>query len=83
MAIHSQQPTEHNRAPRRPDGSSRSISAPIHRAGTLLLVGGVTVAQLVWVALLGYELFGSGGSSRFRSRWVGDGESGGAGERAE
>ena len=36
---------------------SRSISGPIHRAGTLLLVGGVTVAQLVWVALLGYGLY--------------------------
>ena len=37
--------------------SSRSIRGSIHRAGTLLLVGGVTVAQLVWVALLGYGLY--------------------------
>ena len=36
--------------------SSRSISGPIHRAETLLLFG-VTVAQLVWVALLGYGLY--------------------------
>jgi hypothetical protein len=37
--------------------SSRLISGSIHRAGTLLLVCGVTVAQLVWVALLGYGLY--------------------------
>ena len=37
--------------------SSRSMSGSIHRVGTLLLVGGVTVAQIVWVALLGYGLY--------------------------
>ena len=40
---------------------SRLISGLIHRAGTLLLVGGVTVAQLVWVALLAYGAYWIGG----------------------
>ena len=40
---------------------SRLISGQIHRLGTLLLVGGVTVAQLVWVALLAYGVYWIGG----------------------
>ena len=40
---------------------SRLISGLIHRVGTLLLVGGVTVAQLVWVALLAYGAYWIGG----------------------
>ena len=42
-------------------GPSQSISGLIRRVGTLLLVGGVTVAQLVWVALLAYGAYWIGG----------------------
>ena len=42
-------------------GPSRLTSGLIHRGGTLLLVGGVTVAQLVWVALLAYGVYWIGG----------------------
>ena len=42
-------------------GLSRLTSGLIHRGGTLLLVGGVTVAQLVWVALLAYGVYWIGG----------------------
>ena len=37
--------------------SFRPISRPIHRAGSLLLVAGVAVAQVVWVALLAYGAY--------------------------
>ena len=41
--------------------SLRLIGGLIHRVGTLLLVGGVIVAQLVWVALLAYGAYWIGG----------------------
>jgi hypothetical protein len=37
--------------------SFRPISRPIQRAGSLLLVAGVAVAQVVWVALLAYGVY--------------------------
>lgn len=40
---------------------TRLFSGLIHRAGILLLMGGVTVAQLAWVALLAYGAYWIGG----------------------
>ena len=42
-------------------GPSRLISGLIHRGGTLLLLGGVTVAQVAWIAMLAYGVYWIGG----------------------
>ena len=34
-----------------------SLSGRIHRAGSILVVAGVAVAQLVWIALLAYGVY--------------------------